>query len=108
MDSATSGKAAATWIMATISGLLCSVVMIQAAATDCAQVPRLANRFAIQMMRNAGKAKGESVLTCRTGAGAAGASEGRSFVAETGCSMGMGQGARWCPRRAVWVGNGYA
>ena len=45
--------------MATSSGLLCSVVMIQAAATDCAQVPRLANRLAIQMIRNAGKDRGQ-------------------------------------------------
>ena len=105
MDSATSGKAAATWIMATISGLLCSVVMIHAAATDCAQVPRLANRLAIQMMRNAGNAKGDSVLTCSTGAGAAGASAGRSVLAETGCSMGFFRGAgRALLSDVVWVG----
>ena len=77
--------------MATISGLLCSVVMTQAAATDCAQVPRLANRLAIQMMRNAGKAKGDSVLTRRTGLGAAAGAPGdvggRSLLAETGWSM---------------------
>ena len=53
IDSSTSGSAAATWIIATISGLAWASVTTQAAATDWAQVPRLANRLQIQMMRKA-------------------------------------------------------
>ncbi|EJO28936.1 hypothetical protein QWC_24567 [Achromobacter marplatensis] len=91
--------------MATIRGLLCSVVMIQAAATDCAQVPKLANRLAIQMMRNAGKDKGESVLTVRGAAGAAGAPGGRSAEGETGVSIRRALGRLfWGAGRAFGVG----
>ena len=85
IDSSTSGNAEATWIIATISGLAWASVTTQAASTDCAQVPRLANRLQIQMMRNAAMLKGASTpLRGSAGSGL----RGRSCLGETDCSMG--------------------
>lgn len=91
IDSSTSGSAAATWIIATISGLAWASVTTQAAATDWAQVPRLANRLQIQMMRKAWIENGAQVPV-RSGLAAwPSGLRGGSCLGETDWSI------RWVP-----------
>ncbi|MNE73692.1 hypothetical protein D3C80_1697170 [compost metagenome] len=87
MDSSTNGSAEATWIIATISGLACASVTTQAAATDCAQVPRLANRLQIQMMRKAPMEKGASTPLRGSWGLSDSGFRGRSCLGETDWSM---------------------